>query len=95
MAYKSYTEKYIDPSEIFKDVIIALLSTLVKQERIRISERVKAGFEKSRQQGRVGGHPTLDESKITKIRQLKTEGISICAIAKELKVIRCSVYQYL
>ncbi len=29
----------------FRDVIIALLSTLAKQERIRISERVKAGLE--------------------------------------------------
>jgi len=74
VVYKSYTEQYIDSSGIFKDVIIALLSTLAKQERVRISERVKAGLEKSRQQGRVGGRPTLDESKITKIRKLKDEG---------------------
>ena len=32
--YKSFTEQYIDSSGIFKDVIIALLSTLAKQERI-------------------------------------------------------------
>jgi DNA invertase Pin-like site-specific DNA recombinase len=40
VVYKSYTEQYIDSSGIFKDVIIALLSTLAKQERMRISERV-------------------------------------------------------
>lgn len=93
--YKSYSEQYIDSSGIFKDVIIALLSTLAKQERVRISERVKAGLEKSRQQGRVGGRPTLDETKIKKIQKLKLSGMSIMGIAKELKISRGSVYQYL
>jgi DNA invertase Pin-like site-specific DNA recombinase len=95
VAYKSFTEQYIDSSGIFKDVIIALLSTLAKQERIRISERVKAGLEKSRQQGRVGGRPTLDESMLRKIKELKSAGNSIVAISKELKISRGSVYQYL
>jgi DNA invertase Pin-like site-specific DNA recombinase len=95
VAYKSYSEQYIDSSGIFADVIVALLSTLAKQERLRISERVKAGLEKSRQQGRAGGRPTLDESKINKIKTLKAKGISIVAISKELKISRGSVYQYL
>ena len=95
VAYKSYSEQYIDSSGIFKDVIIALLSTLAKQERVRISERVKAGLEKSRMQGRIGGRPTLDETKIQKIRTLKASGITIISIAKELKISRGSVYQYL
>jgi DNA invertase Pin-like site-specific DNA recombinase len=95
VAYKSFTEQYIDSSGIFKDVIIALLSTLAKQERIRISERVKAGLEKSRQQGRIGGRPTLHESKIRNIKQLKFTGKSIVEISKILKISRGSVYQYL
>lgn len=95
VSYKSYSEQYIDSSGIFKDVIISLLSTLAFQEKIRISERVKAGLEKSRQQGRVGGRPTLDESKISKISKLRSDGISIVDIAKELKISRGSVYQYL
>ncbi len=95
VTYKSYSEQYIDSSGIFKDVIIALLSTLAKQERVRISERVKAGLEKSRLQGRIGGRPTLDETKIQKIRKLKSNGMSIMGIAKELKISRGSVYQYL
>jgi DNA invertase Pin-like site-specific DNA recombinase len=95
VAYKSYSEQYIDSSGIFKDVIIALLSTLAKQERIRTSERVKAGLEKSRQQGRIGGRPKLDENKIKKIQKLKSSGMSIMGISKELKISRGSVYQYL
>lgn len=95
VSYKSYTEQYIDSSGIFKDVIIALLSTLAKQERIRISERVKAGLERSRQQGRVGGRPSLDESKVRRIKKLKSDGISIVAIAKELNISRGSIYHYI
>lgn len=95
VTYKSYSEQYIDSSGIFKDVIIALLSTLAKQERVRISERVKAGLEKSRLQGRVGGRPTLDESKIQKIQKMKASGRSIAGIARVLKISRGSVYQYI
>ena len=76
-------------------MIIALLSTLAKQERVRISERVKAGLEKSRQQGRIGGRPTLNENKIKKIQKLKSSGMSIMGISKELKISRGTVYQYL
>lgn len=93
--YKSYTEQYIDSSGIFKDVIIALLSTLAKQERIRISERVLAGLARARQQGRVGGRPSLEDFKINKIKKLKSEGRSIISIAKELSISRGSVYQHL
>jgi DNA invertase Pin-like site-specific DNA recombinase len=95
VAYKSFTEQYIDSSGIFKDVIIALLSTLAKQERIRISERVVAGLAKARSQGRVGGRPTLDTSKIEKIREMKSAGNSIMSISKQLNVSRGTIYQYL
>ena len=93
--YKSYTEQYIDSSGIFKDVIIALLSTLAKQERIRISKRVHAGLARARQQGRVGGRPTLEETKVEKIKKMKIEGISVSGISKALTISRGTVYSYL
>ena len=95
VAYKSYAEQYIDSSGIFKDVIIALLSTLAKQERVRISERVHAGLNRARQQGRIGGRPTLDAFKIRKINELKLSGMSIKAISRELQVSRGTIYTYL
>ena len=95
VVYKSYTEQYIDSSGIFKDVIISLLSTLAKQERIRISERVKAGLEKSRLQGRIGGRPVTDKSTVIKLIKLKAEGMSICAISKELRISRGTIYKHL
>ena len=93
--YKSFSEQYIDSSGIFKDVIIALLATLAKQERIRISERVHAGLTRARQQGRVGGRPSLDISSVQKIKQMKLAGKSVTDISKTMKISRGSVYQYL
>ena len=95
VAYKSYTEQYINSIQDFKDVIIALLSTLARQERIRISERVHAGLARARQQGRVGGRPSLDNSRIEQIKQMKLAGKSVTDISKTLKISRGSVYQYL
>lgn len=95
VAYRSYSEQYIDSTGIFKDVIISLLATLAKQERLRISERVKVGLDRARKQGRIGGRPSLDESKISKIKEMKTAGNSIISIAKHLNISRTSVYQYL
>jgi len=44
---------------------------------------------------RVGGCAALDESKIERIREMKSVGRSIVAISKELKVNRGSDYQYI
>ncbi len=56
---------------------------------------MKAALAKSRQQGRIGGRPRLNEFQIKKINDLKTEGNSVVAISKELKISRESIYQYL
>ena len=93
--YKSFSEQYIDSSGIFKDMIIALLATLAKQERIRISERVHAGLTRARQQGRVGGRPSLDGSRIAQIKRMKLAGKTVTDISKILKISRGSVYLYL
>lgn len=95
VSYKSYTEQYIDSTGIFKDVIIALLSTLARQERIRISERVHAGLARARQQGRVGGRPSLDGKRIAQIKQMKLAGKKVTEISRILDISRGSVYQYL
>ena len=42
---------------IFKEAIIAILGALTNQERVRSSERVHAGLERARKQGRVDGRP--------------------------------------
>ena len=44
VGYKSFTEPYLDSCGTFKDVVISLLATMAKQERLRMGERVRAGI---------------------------------------------------
>jgi DNA invertase Pin-like site-specific DNA recombinase len=53
--YRSYTEPYLDSCGVWGDAIIAILGTIAKQERIRISERVRAGLERARKNGTKTG----------------------------------------
>lgn len=57
VAYRSYTEPYLDSAGMFADAIVALLATLAKQERLRIQERGKAGLDRARREGKRLGRP--------------------------------------
>src|SRR5437588_873946 len=57
VAWRSYTEMYLDSTGIFKDAVIGILAAIAKQEKIRISERTKAGLERARAKGKTLGRP--------------------------------------
>ena len=90
--FKSYTEQYIDSCGIFKDVIISLLSTLARQEKIRISERVLAGL--ARKGAKKGGRPTIGVNTIQQTKSLKADGLSNRAIGKQLMLSHSTVGLY-
>ena len=57
--FRSYTEPYLSTeSEIARDILLAAFSSLAKQERIKISERTKAGLETARRKGKRIGAPS-------------------------------------
>jgi DNA invertase Pin-like site-specific DNA recombinase len=85
--FKSYAERYIDSSGLFKEAILAILATLAKQERIRLSERVKAGLDRARSEGRRLGRPRLPERVIAEIQKLHRQGISKREIARRVRYI--------
>lgn len=66
--------------------MLAVLSTLAKAERIKISERTKAGLERAKQQGKKIGRPKTDEKTIVKIKELLKTSYSIREIANMCKV---------
>ena len=92
--YKSFSEQYIDSTGIFKDVIISILATLARQEKIRCSERVKSGLEKAKKKGRTGGRPKLAEELIKQMQGLKQLGYSNRKISRELRISNTTVGQY-
>jgi DNA invertase Pin-like site-specific DNA recombinase len=83
VGYRSFTEQYFDSCGIFKDAVISILATIAKQERIRISERVKAGLDRARSRGKVLGRPrkAMDAARIGRLR---AQGASWRVIARQL-----------
>ncbi len=86
--YRSFTEQYLDSTGIFKEAVIGILAAVAKQERVRISERVVAGLERAKAQGRVGGRPKAedDHKLVAKVRSLHNEGASLRTIAEKADV---------
>jgi DNA invertase Pin-like site-specific DNA recombinase len=83
--YQSFTEQYIDSCGVFRDVVIAIIATIAKQERIRISERTKAGVERARENGAKIGRPAV-AADTARIHTLRAQGWSLRAIALELNL---------
>jgi|SRR5579862_414911 len=63
VGYRSFTEPYLDSCGMFKDAIIAILGSIAKQERIRLSERIRAGLDRVRLQGTRSGRPIGDHGR--------------------------------
>lgn len=52
--WESYQEQYFRSAGQFKDVVISIMSSLAKMEREKISERTKAGLERSKNKHLIG-----------------------------------------
>jgi len=92
VGFRSYTEQYLDSTGIFKEAVISILSTVAKQERIRISERTKAGLAIARAKGKTLGRPTkVNGQHRAEIARLRSAGLSGRAIARHLSISEGSV----
>jgi DNA invertase Pin-like site-specific DNA recombinase len=87
VGYRSFTEQYFDSCGIFREAVIAILATVAKQERLRTSERTKAGLESARRKGIPLGRRRVRVD-VARLKQLRAEGRSFEEIAREL---RCGV----
>src|SRR5437016_11931155 len=90
VGYKSFTEQYLDSCGIFKDAVIGILAVIDKQERVRLSERTRAGIDIARSKGRLLGRPRL-KVRLSEIASLKARGLSQRAIGRELGISEGSV----
>src|SRR3989442_2625887 len=53
VAWKRFSEMYLDSTGMFRDAVIAILATIAKQEHARLSERVVAGLRRAKRAGPV------------------------------------------
>jgi len=72
--FRSFTEPYLDSCGLFRDAVISILAVIAKQERLRISERVRAGLSRAKAQGTRSGKPVgrprvvVDRAKAVEMR---------------------------
>ena len=93
--WHSYTEEYISSLGIFADAIISLRACLAKQERIRISERTKAGLARVKAKGKILGRPTDVIADTEQIRELRQSGHSLSEISQITGVSKTRVHRLL
>lgn len=99
VAYHSYTEQYLSSLGAFSDVVVSLLATIAKQERLRISERVKAGLDYRKNVlkkplGRQKGAKLKGtDEKVELAKQLKEEGLSYAKVGMRMSISRQRAHQ--
>lgn len=102
VAFHSYTEEMLSTdNELVRDILIAVMASLAKQEAIKISERTKAGLERARAQGKRLGQAPASAVTLKKIRALQRNepwlserklaervGVSRTVVRKALKTVK-------
>ena len=83
--WKSLTQEYLDSTGPFGDALVALLAALAQQERQTIQQRVKAGMDRARREGKHVGRPKriFDRARVLRLRKT---GQSYRAIAQALGI---------
>lgn len=92
VSFTSFTEQYLDSTGLFKEALIAILAAIAKQERVRFSERIKAGQARS---PKKPGRPRLSASKVAEVRRLRGEGLSFKKIQLATGVPVATMHKYL
>jgi DNA invertase Pin-like site-specific DNA recombinase len=86
VAFESYTEAHFRTTGPAGELMLAVAAWIAKQERLRISERTKAGIDRARREGKHCGRPrrVFRRDDIARLRVV--ECLSWRAIAERLGV---------
>ena len=87
VGFHSYTEPMLSTdNEMIRDIVLAVMSSLAKQERLRHLERVHAGIERARtlgtKSGKPIGRPWIDKRIEDRIRAELAKGTGILRTAR-------------
>jgi DNA invertase Pin-like site-specific DNA recombinase len=91
VGFRSFTEPYFDSCGVFKEAVIAIMATLAKQERVKRSERTKAGLARVKASGKALGRPAILSEHKAEVIRLKASGQSSRAIGRALGISEFSV----
>ena len=90
--FKSFTEQYLDSTGVFRDAIIGFLAAIAKQQRVRFSERIKAGQTRS---SKAPGRPAIADDVIVELRRLRGEGLSFKKVQLPTGIPVATMHKYL
>jgi len=77
VTFHSYTEPLLSTdSEIVRDIVLAVMASLAKMERQKISERTKAGLERPRAKGKRLGRAPFSATNRAELRMVLDSGMS-------------------
>jgi DNA invertase Pin-like site-specific DNA recombinase len=91
VAFHSYSEPALcSDNELVRDIVLAVMSSLAKAERLRISARTMAGLERVRREGsrsgRAIGRPALAGDLAARIAELRAANPHMAAYAISRRV---------
>jgi DNA invertase Pin-like site-specific DNA recombinase len=90
VAFESLTEAHFRTTGPAGELMLAIAAWIAKQERIRISDRTKAGLARARAEGRVGGRRQKVFSR-DKAQLLRDSGLSWRAVARKMGVAQSTI----
>jgi DNA invertase Pin-like site-specific DNA recombinase len=73
-------------NELVRNVLLAVLASLAKLEREKISQRTKAGLERARANGKILGRPRFSDGDREKLRRALHNGASWHAVSVATKI---------
>jgi putative DNA-invertase from lambdoid prophage Rac len=73
-------------SELVRNVLLAVLASLAKLERDKISQRTKAGLERARARGKTLGRPKFSDGDREKLRLALDTGESWYGVSKKTRI---------
>jgi DNA invertase Pin-like site-specific DNA recombinase len=87
VAFRSFTEEHLSTeNELVRNVLLAVLASLAKLEREKISQRTKAGLERARARGKALGRPKFSDGDREKLRLALDTGESWYAVSKKTRI---------
>jgi len=73
-----------------------MVGVFAEFERSMISERVKLGLKRLKSKGIKLGRPkSVDRDKVTRMKSLRSQGLSLSEIAKEIGVSKMTIQRHL
>ena len=82
--FVSYNEPYFNTeNEMVRGILLSVMGALAKQERLKISERTKAGLDVARKKGKRLGRPSLSSVE-NQIIELHKQGKTIREIKEQV-----------